>query len=247
MSLSVFSKVEECFDLTDIEKDTVFQAFCQNIDMSYKTVIEKLKQITIKLWYDCDNYGNTLDQLFNVQKYANEISVLEQQIVTTRSAITELKNTIVLKRQILNSSGVKRHSINTMLPQQKLKHVRSCSQCDHHVSFDKVTDEEILNNVVDPALCIKLDSLTHTMYNIVVEIRTFREKITILKSHINEFMHYYQGKYLKHKVLIRDCDTQIPNITFCIDVGGVEVEIPFTEVVSMAIKAVAKESFERKL
>jgi len=128
----------------------------------------------------------------------------------------------------------------------KLKHIRSCVECNKVAKFIILTDDEILNNKI-VSNTDKIKTLNYEVQLINFEIVEYNEKIKDIKDKVYPFTKHLMNTYLMYKVFVQDSDKQNNKITFCVDIGKVVVEVPFTELIAKAIEGYAKEEFRKKL
>lgn len=127
----------------------------------------------------------------------------------------------------------------------KLKHVRSCIDCNKIADFNSLTDNEILNG--KPDLDNEITDLKMINHNLNVKISALSDKIVNIKVRSGQFTEHIMKKYLKYIIHVKDNDKQNENIIFHVDVGNVVVEVPFSEIIAKAIGEYAKGEFQKKL
>jgi len=243
------------FDLTGIENDKKFQKFCSYFDkFDPKVMIRKLEQMNQPNQKDYkqfrlsnfDDVRNYIERLLHIGHLYNEKKKLVYKLQQYDDELKRIHLEIKEKTRILASHGLKNHGLNNMSCASKLRHVRSCKECNKISNFALLTDNEILDNKVSIDNS-KINKLELEMQKLDFDIIEFDEQIRDIKDKVYPFAKHLMNTYLKHKVFVNDNDTQIEKITFCVDIGDVIVEVPFTEVIALAMEGYAKEEFKKKI
>jgi len=247
------------FDFTGIETDEEFKKFCSYFEkFDSKILIRKLndmnqlKQQNYKQYHggftlsNFDSVKQYIERLLHIGHYYNEKKKLVFKMQQYNDELKEIEREIETKTNILESRGIKNHGLNNMPNESKLKHIRNCVGCNNVAKFNMLTDEEILNNkiVTDTD---KIKTLNYEVQRINFEIVEYNEKIKDIKDKVYPFTKHLMNTYLMYKVFVQDSDDQNNKITFCVDIGNVVVEVPFTEIIAKAIEGYAKEEFRKKL
>lgn len=241
------------YDFTDIEKDETFLNLCQYSGVeATKFIIDLEKMNTMKQlkhYAFCNNsFENVNDYikiLLGFGKYKFELNQLRETFDKYNYQISSIDKTTNLKIQILHSRGLKNHSIHLMTPESKLKHVRSCDACNNISKFSLLTDEEILTNKINTDK--EINDLRTKVEKIKLQMDELHKKINIIKPTSVKFTKHIMNTYLKYKIYVKDNDKQNDKITFCVDIGDVVVEVPFSEIIARAIGEYAKGEFQKKI
>ncbi|ARF12686.1 hypothetical protein Klosneuvirus_16_5 [Klosneuvirus KNV1] len=243
------------FDLTGIENDKNFQQFCSYFDnFDPKIMITKLEQMnrmgtkgynpfSLSNFDDIKKY---IEKLLHIGHHLNEKKKLVIQMQNHDEKLREIERQTESKILILESKGLKNHGLTNMPREAKLKHVRNCVECNKITNFKLLTDDEILNDRIQTDNN-KINNIELEIGDINFEIHNLDLKINNIKTKVLPFTKHLTKTYLKHKIFVKDNDTNNEKITFCVDIGEVVVEVPFTEIVALAIKGYAEEQFKKKL
>jgi len=243
------------FDFTGLENDKEFKDFCNYFDkFDPKVMIIKLEQLNqtkqngYKSFHlsNFDDVKQYIERLLHIGHYYNEKKKLVFKLQQYDNEIKQIKSNVEQNVIILESRGLKNHNLHNMLPEAKLKHIRSCDECNKVADFKKLTNDEILHNKVS-TYNDKINKLETEIKKLDFDIIELDEKIKDIKNRVYPFTKHLMNTYLKHKIFIQDSDKQNEKITFCVDIGDVIVEVPFTEIIAIAMEGYAKEKFKKKL
>lgn len=193
-----------------------------------------------------DDVKRYIETVLNVGQYFNYKKKLTDNRYNLQRILDPIKKEYEMKKEILASKGLKNHNVNNMTIEAKIKHVRICEACNKICNFNLLSDDELMNNKIELDTD-KLNDLEAKIKNLDSTIKKYDDKIKMIKDKVFHFTKYLMNTYLKYKVFVKDHDKQNDKITFCVDIGAVVVEVPFTEIIAKAIGEYAKEEFQKKL
>lgn len=249
---------EAYYDFTGIDSDDKFKKFCQNIgNVDHNIIIKKLERInhlneqnyrqyhggfTLTNFYVVRSY---IEGMVNIKNYYNIKKELSYETQKYNNELEPILKTIETKKYILGSRGFKNHSLHNMTVESRLKHVRQCAGCNKIADFNILSDDEILNNRI--LTNDKITKLRHEIHRIELEVNKINDQINNVNKITSDFTKHIMNTYLKHKIFVQDRNKQNNKIIFCVDVGDAIVEVPFTEIIAMAIGVYAKGEFQKRL